>query len=341
MIKNKDAQIEIKSLLFLIFNLVLSSMMKYLGVFNVGILFIYILIYKNNYLKIILLAGFSTLPPMLWFIRNYLSYGYITYSHKLGKKDPLQALDSSIKLIQSIDTIYIAVFIVFVLVFAITFALPYYKRKFFVFNSKEYSLVLFAFLLNAIGIIVMSLITDFSQISARLSAPSMAFLLLLLVFYFNGFRFDNLNDKYRHIVKAFKISVVILIFLSLTYDLNAFYKNYTLNSHKYSSIFRKPSFEYYLWNEIRDNYSNSKKPSHFYCDFYIKHQLYCEIPMRVVYNERNLDSTYVLKLKSVGNLPFFIFRNDNIIAIQRMESLINKKIVNKIDFSKYGFQLYY
>ncbi len=311
-------------------SLFIASSMKYIGIFNIIIVLLFYLFYNMKLRKLIISIIFCALPVVLWFFRNYVLYHFITNSHNLGKKLDIDVFSNIITKLAAINPLLNFILLFVILISFTLLILPLIgKFKLENNNKKIYLVFLITFITHFLGIIVLNTISKTDALGMRLLSPSLAFLLLAIIYLFDYYSKLPFNLKKLRIF--INICFVLIIALSVLISIRKLELNF--------SNLDLPQ-EKYLWKELNSNLISVNRPSHYYTEFNLTNQIYGELPMRVIYNEKWINKKLVLKLKTIGHQPFYLYSNNNVIAIDALDKLVKEGILTKKVYRKYDISLY-
>lgn len=312
---------------FIAISIFLGSSFKYIGVFTIIPVLIYLFYnkeipYQTKIKYGILFIVSGILPVVLWFIRNYSLYGYTTYSHKVGHSIDLSVFDSLTNKLSAINNaLPFIVVSTFIFLVVLSF-FPLFSTKFKTIKSYYLGLY-FAFLVNFLGIVFLSMISDFNELGPRLLFPSVICLIICIVYVF-----DN--------IISFNFSQYLLILVLLFSLLASIYQYNDLKS----SLINYPLEKLIAKQLLEDN--NIKNSTHYYSEFenYLL-QVYINKPIRFIndINFKNSDTNSFLKLKQTGNKPFFVFADSSHRNIE-INPLVKSGTMEKIHLSDYKTSIY-
>lgn len=312
---------------YIAISLFLGSSFKYIGVFSIltCLLFLYfnqkITIKQKLKLSLLFLMS-GSIPVILWFIRNKMLYGYTTYSHRIGNKIDFNVFDSFLNKLGSIYSFLPYLAILGLLIFLTISILPLFLRKFSLIINIYLGLYS-AFIINFIGIVFLSMISDFNELGPRLLFPSVICLIVCLIYITDKIISFNAN----------KYLLILIVFVSTIFAFNQ------------SRALEKSPINYPLEKDISTAITRKielKSTTHYYSEFdnYLL-QVYLYMPIRFMndINFNSRDTNSFLKLKNTGNNPFFIF-NDSSQKNIDIDPLVKSGTVEKIHLKEYKTSIY-
>jgi hypothetical protein len=156
-----------------------------------------------------------------------------------------------------------------------------------------YLLLFLGGLCHLLGIIVLSLVTPFSNLEDRLLAPSLT--LLLLAVLMGLYQLAGLGGKPRFALGVYTVAFVLVVASPAMVK---------------ASINFQPGFhfppEQQLWQEL-STYPGISRASHFYTDSNFTHQIYARRPQRVISFVDSLNQGgYLDRLMAKGTCPFVL-----------------------------------
>lgn len=299
--------------------IMVASIFKYIGVFNISLFVILYFARKINIKDLLKYTLVSIIGIVIWFGRNYLIYGAISRSHSKSDNYDLSSITMLYDKLANVNSFLPVVAIVFVLLFIVLALTPYLFNKKII--SQNYKLVLGIGSSHLVGILLLSMFTKFDSLGARLLSPSLAiFTVLFTVILY------NLNyNKFSTIRKA---SLGVYIAILFAFNL------YTLKPNIFSD---KTLKEEKLWEYLHSD-KRFEKTTHFYSEFDLNHEFYCRMPMRVIYNEDSIDVEYINDLLKIGKHPIFVYK-ENSLGAKKMDLLLDNCNLNVIDTLE--FKIYY
>jgi hypothetical protein len=271
------------------------------------------------------------LPVVAWFARNYFTYGFTTSSHNVGGNVNREIFLNIITKLQAIHPVLIIGLVIALALSATVLAIPYIKRvNISSEGKKKYSIILITFIAHLLGILVLSAITRMDELGMRLLTPSIAFLVLALLYSFNAFA------ETEYFFAKLKTPLIATVFVLSAMATLVYFRGTHVQFGK--SIY---PIEKKLWSEKIANFANSRNATHFYSQFDLNHQLYCNMFQRIIFDEKFITEELVLNLKSIGNNPFYLYKNDCRDGIDSLDKFVAKGILEKETMDEYGFSLYY
>jgi len=312
---------------YLAISLLLGSSFKYIGVFSLGFVLIFLLNNKEltskMKIKLALLFAFSgTIPIIVWFARNNYLYGYTTYSHKVGKSIDFNVFDSFLSKLGVMNKYLPIVVIISFVFFMLLTLLPIIYKKLSLTKNTYLGLYL-AFIVNFGGIIFLSMISDFNELGPRLMFPSIVTLFVCFIFVMDKL----ITIKYSKSL----FGLIFLISILFTY-------NQTKALHKLP-------INLPLEKNISSNIMQNKDlaiATHYYSEFdnYLL-QLYINKPIRFIMDSYFdfSDTVEIRKLKETGINPFFVF-SDTSLKNKQINPLVVSGTMEKIHFKEYKTSIY-
>lgn len=298
--------------------IMISCIFKYIGVFNISLLLVLYFSKKIELQSLVKFSIISVLGIASWFIRNYIVYGSITRSHSDSGGIDFSSVTSLFDKLNSLN-FALPYFSVAILIAVLAFLFsPYLMKNKVNFN---YKLLLTVSLFHLFGIVFLSLFTNFDSLGARLLSPSVALITVLIAVIIFDWGLKEKTTIKKLIVGAYTVLLFGFNYYTLKPNITS---DKTLNEKK-------------LWEYIRSD-KDLNKSSHFYSEFNLNHELYCNIPLRVVYSEDSLRTEYVNNLLKIGNNSFFIYKKDGI-GSAKMDLLLDNCGLNVID--TFEFKIYY
>lgn len=279
-----------------------GSSLKYIGAFNILWFLIPIASRAEQRVQRSSLAVLAcTLPIVLWFVRNELRYGRISFSHLLGEPElvhtllrPFYFLLEDVLRISDVEVLSVIPLLAFLLLLVWPF---WYDRKRFPDRlTSVHGMLVIAALGHSMGIWLLSLVTFFSLLDDRLLAPSIT---LGMVAALNG-----INEVVRQRQGVQRILVLSLPFVLLL-----------LAHHTTRPIlpWDRPAFaqppEVSAWLDLRSK-RGMDSATHFYSDRDFRHQLYARIPQRILWDVDAIDHVLIDSLLQTGKAPFFVLHTD-------------------------------
>lgn len=277
----------------------LGSSLKFIGVFNL-IWFIVPLSDGGRHRAKKTLIGLlaCTLPVLLWFTRNMVRYGRISFSHLLGEHELKHTLLRPFNfLVYDALNINGSVWFSLLVLLIIGFFLfrPLLRKGTPLTSSiaSTHGLLVIASLSHAIGIWILSLVTYFSLLDDRLLAPSITLGMLAVL--------NGINEMKPRISRYMGYALLVLPAAFL------FSARHTTRPDlpDRNGSFQQPP-EANAWREFRatDAFAGA---THFYSDRDFRHQLFARIPQRILWDADEMDERMVETLLLRGERPFFVF----------------------------------
>lgn len=277
----------------------LSAFVKMYGVFNCAFFIVPFILHRKKFSSLIIFILLSSVFVVIWYIRNEMTYGYFTASHKIFQ----QFFSSNIKrplnyTLSILGNDKIAnVWAIVLVIFSLSPLMLNLKNRI---NSnldfKIWSMLLIGMIVNFLVIYILSLITSFDYLESRLLAP--IYILALLVFIMSMKILFEANHPY-----AEKVKYVFLALPFLFFAVNpAFTKTieWEINIHH--------PVEHTLWNEINTK-DFAKNSSHYITDFNYIHQIYGNKPQRIIPQDfMFLNIEFMNSITKKGKTPFCCFK---------------------------------
>ncbi|MCB0769165.1 MAG: hypothetical protein KDC00_02025 [Flavobacteriales bacterium] len=285
----------------------LASSMKVIGVFNFAWFLVPLL--RTPPIRWRMAAGMMiacTAPLVLWFARNKIVHGQMSFSHRIGEthlKDellvPLRVITHD--LIPVFDRPWTGPIMLTILCFILWGPLflrepTLLKAKAFLGERKRVIHLQLVLVLSAhfFGIWALSLVSHFSALDDRLLSPSIA---LAIIAGLSGLdRFCDLLDA------GGRLFVRSLPFVYMAVGMHITVPKLTLDIPHFT---HPPHAE--LWTTL-DSSGIPAGATHYYTDQDFSHQLYSPLPHRILWETSDFNSPDAIRaLFEKGTRPFFIF----------------------------------
>jgi hypothetical protein len=285
----------------------LASSIKVVGVFNFAWFLVPLFQYRPFRWRLALgMAGACTAPLILWFTRNVVVHGQVSFSHRIGETHLLDELLIPLKvithdLIPVFERPWTGPFVLASLCFFLLAPLfllkpTVLKATLFLRERERYVHLQLVLVLSAhfFGIWALSLVSHFTALDDRLLSPSIAFAVIAGL---SGL--DRIGDP-LHAVGQFVVRSVPFVFLFAGMHIKA--PRLTLDIPHFA---HPPEAE--LWTTI-DSIGIPAQASHYYTDQDFRHQIYSPLPHRILWDTNDIGSHQAIReLSTTGARPFFIF----------------------------------
>lgn len=299
--------------------IMISCLFKYIGVFNISLFIIIYLFNKIKFRELVKYTIISLLGISIWFSRNYIIYGAISRSHSRTENFNFNSLIQLYDKLAVFNPILPIIAILFVVILIVFVLLPVFLRK-EVSNSK-YKILLGLAFTHLTGIVLLSIVAQFDSLGARLLSPTIAVFIVALATLLFNWGYIKITKKRVVLISTY---IVVLIII------NAYISRPNITSDKTLK-------EMKLWEFIHSK-KKFDRTTHFYSEFDLKHEFYCEMPMRVIYNEDLINESYVKSLLKIGQNPIFIYKV-NSLGSTKMDLLLDNCKLSAID--TLDFKIYY
>lgn len=281
----------------------LSAFIKMYGVFNCAFFIIPFVIHKKKFSKLLIFVAVSSLFVAAWYVRNEITYGYFTYSHKIF----LQFISSNI--LRPFNwTLYILGNDAFANLWALILLTAglsplwfYYKKR--LNDNKDFriwGLVIVGTCLNFIGLYFLSLVSSFDYLESRLLAP-----IYILCFFIFMLSIKILIESKIAFIPTVKYAL-------LAFPLVFFIVSPVFTKDVERKIDIHYAWEHDFWNEI-NNKGITKNSSHYITEFNYIHQIYGSKPHRIFTDDSMfLNIEFLYKITNLDNAPFVVLRNNKL-----------------------------
>lgn len=281
----------------------LSAFIKMYGVFNCAFFIIPFVIHKKSYSKLLIFVFASSMFVFAWCIRNEITFGYFTYSHKV-----FQQFISSNVFRPFNWTFYILgndkfanIWVIILLITALSPVWLYYKKS--IENHHDlriWALFIIGAAVNFTGLYFLSLVSSFDYLESRLLSP----VYILCFFIFLLSIKILIESKSAFIAKA----KYVLFALPLVF----FIVNPAFTKDIERKIDIHYAWEHEFWNEINSK-ELTKNSSHFITEFNYIHQIYGGKPQRIITDDSMfLNIGFLYKITNTGKTPFVVLRNNKL-----------------------------
>jgi hypothetical protein len=309
--------------------LILSSLLKYIGAFNIA--FFVAPVFngekkkKTRYLLLVLAAF---LPIGLWFIRNIALLQTTIQqpiSTSFNYEMVLRPLFLQYDLLGVAKPLNVLIWVCFVA--AIYF--PFYFNKFHL-NEKltmHLNLIL-GFAAHAFGIYILSIFIMFDPLDARLTILPFTLGIFVLL---NGLFLLKDRIVRKEWRWAFLLLPWFFMLTSKSFDINqnvSWEVNYPKEREVWKHIFKQEQF---------------KNSSHFYSDLSFIHQVYAGIPQRIIWEKDSVATVdQIRELLTRGRSPFFLLDKGS--DLHRLMEAHRHRVAflqKEESMEQYGYILYY
>lgn len=281
----------------------LATSFKIIGVFNIVWCVAPLFATHNARLrKALLVLTACTLPTVLWFARNQLRYGRISFSHLLGEPNFNDTFLRPIHyLVEDLFAVPSAVWLspLLILVVAGILLLPFVRQpmRWSDLLRSTHIWITGVFVVHFVGIWLLSLVAFFSILDDRLLAPSMALGIVAVLFAIQHTAERSATWAQKALLAAPFLFVAIA--------------GHSRWPCQQGCALRSPvPAEAAGWETIR-RAGLLKGATHFYSDRDFRHQLFADIPQRIVWDTTLVtDPRALAALLGEGNRPFFVFHTD-------------------------------
>ncbi|MBS1491927.1 MAG: hypothetical protein JST55_00370 [Bacteroidetes bacterium] len=307
-----------------------SAFIKMYGVFNCSFFILPFIIHKKRFSNLLFFILMSSVFVVIWFIRNELTYGYFTSSHKLLQKFYTSNILRSFKwTLYLLGNDKLANIWALLIVIISTSPLFLYLRKRISYERdfRIWSLLFIGTLINFLGIYILSLVSSFDYLESRLLAP--VYILFFFVFFISiKMLYESFNARLPQ-VKYLFAAVPLLLFIFNS----AFVKQID------TKIDVHYAWEHDLWNEINSK-GIANNSSHYITEFNYIHQIYGDKPQRIIVNENMfMNIGFMNEITSKGKAPFIVLRNKELpyFYFEKLHKFLGYK---KADLQEKHFSVY-
>lgn len=331
--------------------LALSSTIKFAGVFNLALVVVPLLIIRAKKRRLIIGLGIScasVLPVVMWMLRNRIFYGDTTLSHNLGPMfrtsnivQPywyLRSLLGASHVLKDVAPFRAALCLCITLTVAVIGLYPLWSRisRFRLARQKSgaepgshsgYYVAAVGAVGHFGGIYAVSLLCNINELGHRLMSPTIA---LATVAWCLALRDLLGNMKFRWQRGAVVAGLLAVFLISPT-----FAKDLQVSAGLLHATARR---EQKVWIQLAEMVTESRA-SHFYTDRNFLHQLFANIPQRIIWDEEGFDKDVVTDLLSKGSNPFFLFRENGDLD-QKMQVMYRELELQRSEFFDEGYVLY-
>lgn len=277
----------------------LASSLKIVGVLNLTwFLFPLLVTRQARRSKTILAVLACTLPVLIWFTRNQLRYGRISYSHLLGEPD---LADTLLRPLYFFRDEFFAVSIapwsspILMIAACALLLMPWMFHRGFWREAwrSTHAQLLYVLLVHFFGLWFLSVVTFFSILDDRLLSPSIALGIITVL--------HAIQIVPKETSKAVRLALGAAPFVFLL--LCGHTARPALASERPSA---GPLAIAQAWQEI-EALGVLANSSHFYSDRDFRHQLYADRPQRILWDTTSLVQPGAMKaLLQKGTDPFFV-----------------------------------
>lgn len=307
----------------------LSAFIKMYGALNCAFFIIPFITHRKRFSKLITFIFFSSVFVIAWYIRNEITYGYFTSSHKIfemyNASNILRPFKWTLFLLGNNAIANVWALILFLI--CLSPAVLYFRK---IINKTElavWGVLVSGTIVNFLGIYILSLVSSFDYLESRLLAP-VYILSFIVLFVSVKILYEASTPRFSKIKYAF-IALPLIFFIvnpAFTKDVE------TKIEIKYPS-------EHNLWNEINQS-GIVKNSSHYITDFNYIHQIYGDKPQRIITRDfMFLDIAALNKIVNTGKAPFMVLRNNELpyFYFERLYKILNYK---KADLKDKTFSVY-
>jgi hypothetical protein len=275
-----------------------SAFIKMYGLFNCAFFLLPYIIHKKKFSNLLLFILLSSVFVIAWYVRNELTYGCFTSTHKLFQ----QFIESNISrpfkwslFLLGNDKPANAWAIVLVILCPAPLLLFFKKRITNENDFRIWSMLSIGTSVNFLGIYFLSLVSSFDYLESRLLAP--VYILVFLILFV----------ALKMLYEAFNLSKVKYLFAS--FPLIFLIANPAFIKETDSKININYPSEHVLWNEINSK-GITKNSSHYITDFNYLHQIYGGRPQRIIVKDLMfLNIGFLHEITKKGKAPFIVLRN--------------------------------
>lgn len=281
----------------------LSAFIKMYGVFNCAFFIIPFVIYKKNFSKVLIFVFVSSLFVLAWYLRNEITYGYFTSSHKVFQKF------ISSNLLRPFDwTLYILgndrfanIWFIILLLIGLSPLWLYYKKSIKKHHElKIWGLFIIGTAVNFTGLYFLSLVSSFDYLESRLLAP--VYILCFFIFLLSIKILIESNSVFIPKVKYFLLALPLVFFIV----------NPAFTKQVEGKIEIHYAWEHDFWNEINSK-ELTKNSSHYITEFNYIHQIYGGKPQRIISDDSMfLNIGFLYEITNKGKAPFVVLRNNKL-----------------------------
>lgn len=298
-----------------------SAFIKMYGVFNCAFFIVPFILHKKKVTHLVSFVFCCSLFVIAWYIRNEITYGYFTYSHKMfeqfNKSNVLRPFKWTLYLLGN-NTIANLYGIALVLI-ASTPAILYIRKKIVMdFDFKIWMVLICGCVINFSAIYILSLVSKFDYLESRLLSP--VYILCFLIFFIS----IKILGKRKYFPKAgYALPTLTLFF---------FMVNPAFTKSVYIGIKINFPAEHNLWDEIRQK-GIAKNSSHYITDFNFIHEIYGGMAQRIIVQDfMFLNIGFLSDITNKGMAPFVVLRNNE------LPYFYFEKIYRTLNYKKAGLQ---
>lgn len=281
----------------------LSAFIKMYGILNCSFFIVPFFIHKKKIKDLALFVLLSAMPVILWYIRNKISFGYFTYSHNLFGVFNSYNVTRPFKYVLFLLGNDKTANAVLLILLCVCLAPSVLKFKNLISGNRIYfiwRLLAVGLIINFIGIYFLSLVSSFDYLESRLLAP--LFILFFLLLFVS---LQIIYELFKGRMQMIEYSVLALPLILFVVN-PLFQKNFVYN------INTNYPAEHVLWNELHQK-EFVKNSSHFITDLDYTHQIYSEMPQRIILKDfMFLNIAFISKITGIGKTPFIILRNNEL-----------------------------
>ncbi len=310
--------------------LFLASSFKYIGVFNAFLFALPVISLAggNRIIKAINIILFSTLPAIIWFLRNSILYGSISLSHKIGNKVSFNFVDfvvnyfEPLPLFAVIGGIIVLVWICYLIISTAFSKINLQKdKRYFVRN------LLVIILVNISALAFFMIASHIDPPNFRMMSTTLTLSLLALFICIHIIYSDKPQKFGSRILAKVPYIIAIVSLMSIKYPVcpNPAAINYPAEKE--------------LWEDI-DSLGIAGKATHFYSGYYFNHQLYAGRPQLMLWQSNMSDTVYAKEILEIGESPFFVLR-DNDVWYANLDKYYTDLGMEKYYRKDLGYAVYY
>lgn len=281
----------------------LSAFIKMYGIFNCAFFLIPFIMHRKSFTKLLLFVLTSGFFVMIWYIRNEITYGYFTSSHKLfqqfNSSNVLRPFKWTLFLLGNNKLANLSA----ILLLAVGISplwIRYRKKIDKNIHFRIWQVLFTGVIVNFTGIYFLSLVSSFDYLESRLLAP--VYILCFFLFFVSIIILTDFVITKKSIVKYCILALPLLLFIANP----AFEKEIETNINIHYA------WEHDLWNEINQK-GIGKNSSHYVTEFNYIHQIYGGKPQRIIpKNSMFLNIGFLSEILSKGKAPFVVLRNNEL-----------------------------
>jgi len=313
-----------------------SSLIKYIGIFNIlWFLFPILVRTKNRSIYAIIILFSIVVSPSLWLLRNKILFSNVDSTHFTSKAInyktiiiPLYIIKNCVVSLGGITLI--GVFMLLIITIIIVLIIRNSASIFSLSGRGGWvSLTLqLVFFTHFIGIWILSIFVSFDKLDYRLLSPTIALGLIALL---------NNTALYLKRQKNINVKVIIALIPFILLGVNIAVSGFKV---KLRNLPISQPLESILWKD--EKFINiTTKSSFFYSDYNFRHQIYSNKPQRILLKRHFLKYT-IDELINQGQKPFFVYTY-GLKGHRWFEKILEKNEydLKKLYYPEIGFIIYY